>query len=272
MLVMGTAYKDLLIAFQISYFGSIAFGIGALLAIERRDQRGDVIACVLLVASLAFAEIALASPPACSSRSSFSEARSSLLGHRGPGRALRLLVPQLRKPSENPSRAVRPQPRDQSGVRARWLREQHRPLFGLGPLDLFWVGEGGSIGDARCWWPSSPDDVLGARPRTPLRRLILVPLAVGLGFWFMTAANFGLGRPPTLSRYQYVGAVFVLLIAGELAAGWRPGWRALLAAFAVAMAAAAREPRDSARRLSHLAASSATVRGGLAGSRSPPTV
>ena len=59
-LVMGTAYEDLLTAFQINYFGSIAFGIGALLAIERRDRRGDVIACALLVASLAFAEIALA--------------------------------------------------------------------------------------------------------------------------------------------------------------------------------------------------------------------
>ena len=32
---MGTAYEDLLTAFQINYFGSVAFGIGALLAIER---------------------------------------------------------------------------------------------------------------------------------------------------------------------------------------------------------------------------------------------
>ena len=71
-----------------------------------------------------------------------------------------------------------------------------------------------------------------------MRRWILVVLAVGITFWFMTAGNFGLGRPPTVSRYQYVGAVFVLLIAGELAAGWRPGWRAILATFAVAGAAA----------------------------------
>ena len=35
-------------------------GIGALLAIERADRRGDVVACALLLASLAFAEIALA--------------------------------------------------------------------------------------------------------------------------------------------------------------------------------------------------------------------
>ena len=59
-LVMGSAYEDLLSAFQIGYFGSMAFGIGALLAIERADGRGDAFACVLLVASLAFAEIALA--------------------------------------------------------------------------------------------------------------------------------------------------------------------------------------------------------------------
>ena len=66
-----------------------------------------------------------------------------------------------------------------------------------------------------------------------MRRWILVVLAVGITFWFITAGNFGLGRQPTVSRYQYVGAVFVLLIAGEIAAGWRPGWRAILATFAV---------------------------------------
>ena len=59
-LVMGSAYQDLLSAFQIGYFGSMAFGIGALLVIERADGRGDAFACVLLVLSLAFAEIALA--------------------------------------------------------------------------------------------------------------------------------------------------------------------------------------------------------------------
>ena len=58
-LFMGSAYEDLLIPFQIGYFGSMAFGIGALLALERRSDRGDLIACVLLVCSLTFAEIGI---------------------------------------------------------------------------------------------------------------------------------------------------------------------------------------------------------------------
>ena len=49
-LVMGSAYEDLLSAFQIGYFASMAFGIGALLVIERDDGRGDAFACALLVA------------------------------------------------------------------------------------------------------------------------------------------------------------------------------------------------------------------------------
>ena len=52
--------------------------------------------------------------------------------------------------------------------------------------------------------------------RTRLRGWILVPVTVGLSFWLMTAANFGLGRPPDASRYKYMGAVFVLMIAAEL--------------------------------------------------------
>jgi hypothetical protein len=93
----------------------------------------------------------------------------------------------------------------------------------------------------------------------------LIPLAVGLAFWLLTAANYQAGRPPTASRYQYVGALFVLLIAGELAAGWRPRWRAVLVAFAVSIAAAAGNIVTLHDGYRSLSGSSTTVRGGLAG-------
>ena len=113
-------------------------------------------------------------------------------------------------------------------------------LFGLGSASRALPGQGGArLGAPPAGGPRRARDALGAAHAHPDARAgSSSPLAVGLAFWFMTAANFGLGRPPTVSRYQYVGAVFVLLIAGELAAGWRPGWRAILAAFAVALAAA----------------------------------
>ena len=58
-LVMGTAWEVLLWPFEVSFTASMAAGIGALLALERRDGRGDALACALLVVSLAFSELAL---------------------------------------------------------------------------------------------------------------------------------------------------------------------------------------------------------------------
>jgi hypothetical protein len=103
------------------------------------------------------------------------------------------------------------------------------------------------------------------RPHASLRASILIPLAVGLVFWLLTAANYAEGRSPTASRYQYVGAVFLILIAAEVLAGWRPRWRAVLAAFAVSIAAAAGNLVTLHDGYRTLAASSVTVRGGLDG-------
>lgn len=51
-LFLGAAFEDLLFAFQINYFGAIACGLGALLALDRDDRRGDLIASLLLVAGV----------------------------------------------------------------------------------------------------------------------------------------------------------------------------------------------------------------------------
>ena len=88
---------------------------------------------------------------------------------------------------------------------------------------------------------------------------------IGLSFWFLTAANFTLGRAPFASRYQYVGAVFVLMIAANVAAGWRPDWRGALVALAVGVAAAAANLATLHQSYQSLAGVSEIVRGGLAG-------
>ena len=49
----------LLWPFEVSFTASMATGVGALLVLERRDGSGDALACALLVASLAFSELAL---------------------------------------------------------------------------------------------------------------------------------------------------------------------------------------------------------------------
>jgi len=53
LLFLGSASDDLLWAFQIGFVGSMAAGLGMLLALDRRTTRGDVAAAVLLGTSLA---------------------------------------------------------------------------------------------------------------------------------------------------------------------------------------------------------------------------
>ena len=263
-LVMGTAYEDLLTAFQINYFGSVALGIGALLAIERRDRRGDVIACALLVASLAFAEIALAFAAGV---------LVAIVLQRGPLRrlwviavpavlyALWYLIYEAGEPSFFSIHNVALSPVYVVDGFASSLGS----LFGLGTPILF-------SGDGGLPWgrPLLVAAIVGAtfwllRRRTSSRLAVLIPLAIGLVFWFLTASNYQAGRPPTASRYQYVGAVFVLLIAGELAAGWRPGWRGVLLVFAVSIAAGIGNLVTLHDAYRSLANTSVTVRGGLGG-------
>ena len=58
-LVLGAAADDLLLAFQIGFFGSTALGIATLLALEREDRRADLVACALLVGSLCFSSLGI---------------------------------------------------------------------------------------------------------------------------------------------------------------------------------------------------------------------
>ena len=58
-LFLGTAWPDVLWPFQIGFLSSLAAGIGALLALDREDRRGDVIAAVLLGVALASSSLGL---------------------------------------------------------------------------------------------------------------------------------------------------------------------------------------------------------------------
>ena len=58
-LFLGTAWQDVLWPFQMGYLGSLAAGIGALLALDREDRRGDVTAAVLLAVALASSSLGI---------------------------------------------------------------------------------------------------------------------------------------------------------------------------------------------------------------------
>ncbi len=60
LLFFGYGEQTFLWAFSIPTVGALAFGLGALLALERGDRRGDLMTCVLLVLSIATVELGVA--------------------------------------------------------------------------------------------------------------------------------------------------------------------------------------------------------------------
>ncbi|HEX2391353.1 MAG TPA: hypothetical protein VHI77_00385, partial [Solirubrobacterales bacterium] len=59
-LALGAAFEDMLWISPLNFSGSMAAGLGMLLALDRDDERGDRIACLLLIVSIAFSSVGLA--------------------------------------------------------------------------------------------------------------------------------------------------------------------------------------------------------------------
>lgn len=62
-------------------------------------------------------------------------------------------------------------------------------------------------------------------PRRPADPWVWVFVAMPLVYWALIGINLAPGRAPEASRYQYPGAVFVLLLGVQLWAGVRLSWR-----------------------------------------------
>ncbi len=237
----GPGWQDILWPFQIAWLIAVGAGVAALLVLDRRDRFGEVAACVLLAVSLASA---------------------------GPGLAIAIgLIVEVAARRRRRDLWIVAIPIVLYGI--WWLSYQHTifnrhalvllprfvftaaastvsALVGLARVDVFH-----DSGDFLSW--GAPLLVLFAllaayrlrRPRAPQARIITL-LAILLGFWILT----GVGRayvsigPLVLqatgdeSRYLYVGAVFTVLLAAEVARGISPGWGARVL-LTVAVAAAA---------------------------------
>jgi hypothetical protein len=206
LLFMGTASQDLLWAFQMGFLASVAGGLGALALIEHR--RSDALATALLVWSIASSGIGIP----------FLLASLVLLLARGdPWRRLSIVaVPAL--------------------VYAIWYvgwgtSDQSPITLGAllaAPAYVATAAGGASAGIAGLPFTWAPALAVGAllafalawrsRPPTPM----LVAAATGaLSFWLLTAVARSHGPDPTASRYLYVGAVFIWLIAAEAVAPFR---------------------------------------------------
>jgi hypothetical protein len=234
-LFLGPAWEVLLWPFEISFCGPVLLGLAALLLLEREDRRGDLLACLFLTLALGFSSLGVP-----------------------------FIVGAFVAVAQRPRRAWR------SGafvfaiplaVFLVWYlgwghdAESHLSLNNVLASPRF-VAEslaysvGGLVG-------------LGTSPETGVDsgwgRAVLVAVVIGVGVWLyrrrriyaglwpiaavavtnwlLTAFNAFPGRDPSASRYQYTGAIFILLILANLFQGVRLGRNALIGIAALTLLA-----------------------------------
>lgn len=220
-LFLGAAFEDLLWAFQLGYFASAAAGLGMLLALDREDERGDRVACGLLVVSIAFSSLGLVF---------LVGAIADLVLGRQP-RLRRLFVVLLPAAlfafwwlawgHEAESHL--------SGGNVAGLLGYVHDAAAAGVVSLLGLatGDGTSPDQAHLIWGKVVVPFLAAlvafriwRDRGVSRGLAIA-LAMALAFWVLAGLNRSDERFPTSSRYQYPSSLFLLLVVGESLRGFR---------------------------------------------------
>lgn len=236
-LFLGAAFEDLLFAFQIGYYASIAAGLGMLIALDREDDRGDRIACVLLAVSLAFSSLGLAF--------AVGAVVDSALGRKPRKRRAYVALAPI-------------------GIYALWwIGWGHTAQNHLSAHHVLtspeYVFKAAAAGITSLLGLASNDGSEPSQPHLIWGKLILIggllllawklvrerrmsrglaiALAIGLAFWLVAAFNRNLTRLPTSSRFQYPSAVFLLLIAAEMIRGLRIPKPAIVAAAVVTVLA-----------------------------------
>jgi hypothetical protein len=259
-LFLGPSWDDLLFPFQMALFGSVACGIAALLAIERRDRTWDLVAMGLLLLGLLFSDLGIPFVAGATVQLAFDRERWRrapvvvvptalwLLWYAGWGHDAQTFI-SLTNFARSPSYV----------------------FDGLGTSLATWLGLGTGAYDASALDWNRPLLVLvlglAAWRLYVLRRLsprILGTAVILLGFWFLTALNTNPFAPATAGRYQYIGIVLMALLASELAAGLRVRRYATVALVLLGAAAAMVNGvrlQDAAHGLAEIAQKE---RGGLA--------
>jgi hypothetical protein len=240
LLFIGPAWSDLLWPFELAFIGSVLFGLAMLLALDRDDTKGDVLACAFLVISAGFSSLGIAFM-AAAAVNLFQRRRE-----RGLRRAWFVAVPVV--------------------LFALWYlgwghdAESHLTLRNVLNSPRF-VLEGLAVslesllGLSKAPIEGPPETVLGwGEPLLVLALVLLViqqirrpgfspgfwpVLAATAANWFLTAFNYIPGREPSTGRYMYAAGVFTLLLAVELLRNVRFSRKALTIMGAVTVAAVA---------------------------------
>lgn len=226
LLFVGPAWQVLLWPFQIGFVGAVLAGIGMLLALERESRRGDRLACLLLVVSLAFSSLGI----------SFAVAAAvDLLVRRREGLLSRLYVVavpallyaawwvgwghnaethlSLRNVLDSPDYLL------------NGLASSLDTVLGLSTINVEGVGQPEW---GRPLLVAAVVVLVAAQLRRPGFSPRLWPIAAATAsFWLLAAFNYIPGREPVSSRYAYAGAALLLLLTADLLRYVRFGRRAL---------------------------------------------
>jgi hypothetical protein len=220
--LLGPAWPDVLWPFQTGFLGSLAAGLGALLALDRGDRRGEIAAAALLGVALASSSLGIPL---------FIAAAIEILGR--PDRRARwriLLAPAL--------------------LYAAWYLgygggDGKESVDNLLSTPAYMADAAaaavGAVFGLGTEWGRPLVVALAALLVTVVRRGVADPwrlaalIALPLVFWALTGIARADLHEPGAPRYLYPGALFVLLIAIEAARGVRVT-RGALAALAALIA------------------------------------
>ena len=221
LLVLGAAWEDLIWAFQMAWLLSVAFGLGALLALE---SRRPIVTAVLLTVSLAFAGVGLVFAVAATVRLLLTpDRRSEVVWMLPVGVALVAWFAAFGRLGAHP---------DPPPTAANIPLAPLYALWGMGAAVAGLVGEGGWFGPPLL---AATAAAVGWRWRRSGVDPLAGGLAAGLVAFYIVAglARAQLGvQQAGASRYVYVGAVPSLVLLADAARGlpWRGTWRPALMA------------------------------------------
>lgn len=221
-LFLGAAWEDLIWGFQIGYMLSIAGGLASLVLLERREQLSDLGASACLIVSAGSSSLGIAFMAGIA---------VELLWRREDRRRIWVVIVP-------------------AALYALWYLGYGESQVSGNSLiaapgffmDLVAAAFGALIGRGLEWGrPLAVAGVLGLflcliRPRPVSARLAGL-LATGIVLWAITAAARSTISGPEASRYVYLGAVVIVLVAVELLRGATIPARAVVVAAAFVLLA-----------------------------------
>ncbi len=239
LLFFGSAYSHVVIPIGIGIFVCVGASLGALLALERGDRRGDVAACLLIIAAIATFSIGLAFLVGI--------AISVLLRDDRWRRAWIFAVPGVLyaiwwvwSQSQPASSAEETSLSNVTQIPS-WIFDSlaavTNSIAGI-QYDAAGAWLFGSLG----WGRVLAVIVLAVFAlrlyRGNLPPTLWVALGILISYWCLGGLAAGsAGRAPASLRYMYPGAVMLLLVAAEAARGIRFSRLGLVALFAITAAA-----------------------------------